>query len=191
MASNGFSNFNCQDKKGWTALHRAAAFGTAEDVRTLNRMGAALEIRTKNLSWTPVFTAAFYNNLETLLEIIKIDPPDKREADLRGWTLLHVAIGAGSFDVIPELLRRGCDPEALSNATSHSVPEVFIDTAITPGDIARACGKEAYSKWREFLIDAGHAAGQEPNSIDWNVESVSTLQFGGCECCEQWNEALR
>jgi ankyrin repeat protein len=191
MASNGFSNFNAQDSEGWAALHRAAAFGTAEDLRALCRMGASLEIRTNNLAWTPVFTAVCYNNLETLQEIIKIEPPDKDKTDLRGWTLLHVAIGAGSFDVIPELLRLGCDPAALSNATSHSVPEIFIDTAVTPGDIAKACGKEVYTKWAQLLVNAGHSSGEEPDSVDWDTESANNLQFGGCECCEQWNKALR
>lgn len=84
MASNGFSNFNSQDDKGWAAIHRAAAFGTAEDVRALSRMGASLEIRTHNLYWTPIFAAVCYNNIETLLEIIKIEPLDKHDVDLRG-----------------------------------------------------------------------------------------------------------
>jgi ankyrin repeat protein len=187
MASNGFSNFNSQDDKGWTAIHRAAAFGTAEDVRALSRIGAALDIRTHNLGWTPIFTAVCYSNVETLLEIIKIEPLDKHEADLRGWTLLHVAVGVGSFDVIPDLLRLGCDPAALSNATGHSVPQVFIDIAITPGDIAKACGKEVHDKWTQLLVNAGFATGEELDSIDWDIETTN-LQFGGCECCERWSK---
>ena len=156
-------------------------------MRTLNRMGAALGVRTNNLWWTPVFTAVCYNNLETLLEIMTIQPPDKGEADLRGWTLLHIAIGAGSFDVIPELLRLGCDPKAVSNATSHTVPEMFVDRAVTPDDIARACGEETYGKWSQLLTNAGIAIAEDGEAIEWDSESPN-LEFGGCECCDKWCE---
>lgn len=187
MASNGFSNFNAQDRKGWTAIHRAAAFGTTEDIRALSRMGAALDIRTNNLSWTPVFAAVCYNNLETLQAILEIEPPDKDATDLRGWTLLHVAVGAGSFDVIPELLRLGCNVMSLSTATSQSVPDVFVDKAITPDDIAKACGKEVYSRWSQLLLNEGLSPSEEPEDVEWDAGSIN-LNFGGCECCEEWTK---
>jgi ankyrin repeat protein len=44
-----FNNFNAKDGAGWTVMHRAAAWGNADHIKSLIRRGASLDIRTSNV----------------------------------------------------------------------------------------------------------------------------------------------
>lgn len=188
LACNSFSHFNAQDTDGWTVLHRAAAWGTAADVRVLLQMKASTSLRTSRLNWTPLFCAVCYKNMHTLRELWDEgdDAQLKEQQDLRGWNLLHVAAGYANFEAVPFLLERGVDLHKVSKATSRFVPMPLRDKCVTPTEVARSCGEKLYAKWVKALRDAGHEVSLEPAEIDWDSEEV-TGGLGFCECCESWN----
>ncbi|KAF2177670.1 ankyrin [Zopfia rhizophila CBS 207.26] len=102
LACNSFSNFNAQVNMGWSALHRAAAFGTLADVKKLVQIKASINCRTHNLNWIPLFCAMCFRNLDTLQELWKLhdEPKLKYQHDHRGWNPLHVATGVGNFEAV-------------------------------------------------------------------------------------------
>jgi hypothetical protein len=191
LANNSFSNFNAQDKDGWTALHRAAAWGTSADVRVLVQMKASIESRTSMLDWTPDFVAVCYKNLDTLQELWNShgDANFKDHQDFRGWNLLHMAAGYGNYDAVPFLIERGVSLEATSKATSRSVPYALRGRCVTPNEVARCCGEEAYGKWAQALRIVGREVDVRPEDIDWSVEGV-VESLGCCECCNNWNTSI-
>jgi hypothetical protein len=188
LVCNSFSQFDAQDKKGWTVLHRAAAWGTSTDVKKLIQMRASVDRRTYKLDWTPLFCAVAYNNLDTLqalLDVLSVsDVGDQRDA--RGWNLLHVAAGYGNIAAIPGLLERGVDIEALSKATSRFVPPAIRDRCVTPAEVARSCGEQTYVHWTAAVEAAGRNVDVRPDAVDWSLEYAGG-RLGECECCDTWN----
>src|SRR5882757_7830454 len=83
-----FDNFNAQDGAGWTIMHRAAAWGNADHIKSLLTRGATLDIRMSNLGWTPIFCAVQFNNLSTFAEVVQNQPHFLAATGARGWTLL-------------------------------------------------------------------------------------------------------
>ncbi|KAJ4305582.1 hypothetical protein N0V90_001113 [Kalmusia sp. IMI 367209] len=138
LSSNFFSNFNGQDKDGWSVLHRVATFGTAADVRTLTQLKASVDSQTHNLHWTPIFCAVCFGNMGTLEELRRLydDPSLKDRMDIRGWNFLHVAAGAGNSEAIPFLLEKGVDLKATSKARSRSIPPALRNKSVTPSEVA-------------------------------------------------------
>jgi hypothetical protein len=165
-------------------LHRAAAYGTAADVRALVSVGTSTETRTSRLTWTPVCCAVCYGNTDTLQEPLRFEN-DVHQVDFRGWNLLHLAAGYGTFDAVPLLIERGVDLHALSDATSKYVPPLLRGKCFSPGDVARNCGREAYAKWVQAVEAAGQAVDVQCGDIDWDVEDKDG-RFGKCECCDGW-----
>ncbi|KAF2810704.1 ankyrin [Mytilinidion resinicola] len=178
LACNSFSIFDAQDDCGWTALHRAAAFGTHEDVRSLLRLQASVDVRTYNLEWTPLFCAVCFGNLETMQELWSCYDNPGQTRDLREWNLLHVAAGAGRFNVMPFLLKNGVDPQAVSQATSRFVPPSLVDRSVTPSDVAKSCGEDSYRKWTEIPKTTGFKSKVSPIDIDWSLEEMQG-RYGG------------
>jgi hypothetical protein len=185
LGGNSFKLFDVQDSCGWTALHRAAAFGTREDVNALLRMKASIDVLTYNLEWTPLFCAVCFGNIGAMHELWGCYENPSAMTDLRGWNLLHIAAGAGKFGAIPFLLEQGVDAKAMSKATSRLVPPPLEGRSVTPNVVAKACGEDAYEKWCEVLISNGNMADMAPVDIDWG-NGDGEVGYGGCECCEQW-----
>jgi ankyrin repeat protein len=107
-----------------TSHNPAAAWGTAADVRRLLQMNASAESRTYKLAWTPLFCAVCFKNIGTLQELWN-DGDElevKEQQDVRGWNLLHVAVGYGKFEAVPYLLEQGVSLEAISKPASRLVP---------------------------------------------------------------------
>lgn len=156
LISRGFANINVQSIEGWTALHRAAAHGTAEDVRHLLFHHADVSLRTGKLLWPPIFCAVRCGNVETLEELASAEPQGiSNLADIRGWTLLHLAVNHGNFQVIPFLLKAGLDPLALSIADTKFVDLELRGRRLTPGDLAKYHGLEMLMKYHETLQKFG------------------------------------
>jgi ankyrin repeat protein len=185
LACNSFQNFDAQDARGWTALHRAAAFGTLDDVKALLLMKASIDVRTHNLQWTPLFCAVCFSNLETAQELWTCYNDPSQMKDLRGWNLLHVAAAAGNFEAVPFLLKKGVDLNGVSQATSRFVPASLANLSVKPSYIARNCGEESYGAWCEVLRSEGYEPDVSPSTIDWTQEEYGE-KFGGCEYCETW-----
>jgi ankyrin repeat protein len=185
LACGSFGNFDAQDECGWTALHRAAAFGTLEDVRALLRLQASIDVQTYNLNWTPLFCAVCFGNLEIIQDLWPCYKNPSQVKDLRGWNLLHVAAGAGRFKIMPFLLEKGVDLLSVSHSTSRFVPLALVDLNVTPGDVAKSCGEGSYNKWTEVLRTTSFQSEVIPMEIDWSLEEMQG-RHGGCECCETW-----
>lgn len=149
--------FGCH---GWTALHRAAAFGTAEDVEVLIRYGADPCICTEGLDWSPLYYSAFFSNEPTLRELMSSSHcPDINSSDVRGWTPLHVAAACGVATILSSLLELGADPYRLTKPTSFHVPEALQGKVLMPLDIAEGTGQEQRDVYVKALCAAGFEIG--------------------------------
>jgi ankyrin repeat protein len=151
-----FDNFNAQDGAGWTIMHRAAAWGNADHVKSLLARGATLDARMSNLGWTPIFCAVQFNNLSTFSEIVQNQPGFLAATDARGWTLLHVAVNASRLEMIQLLIELGADPHALSFPTASYIPEGMRNLSLTPGDIANIRGSTVLAAYLGALAASGH-----------------------------------
>jgi ankyrin repeat protein len=185
LASHSFENFDGQDECGWTALHRAASWGSRADVQTLLQMKASVDVPTYNLGWSPLFCAVCFGNLEALEELWPHYEDPSQAEDLRHWNLLHVAAGAGKLDVVRFLLGKGVDLDAVSQATRKFVPPALSGIAATPSQVARSCGGEFYSTWCESLVSMGREPDVPFTDVDWTLEKHAG-NHGGCECCTVW-----
>lgn len=47
LSAATFSEFDIQDIDGWSAIHRAAAYGTADDITALVGRGSSVTLQTK------------------------------------------------------------------------------------------------------------------------------------------------
>lgn len=157
LLAASFDSFDGQDKQGWTLLHRAAAYGNGQDVKSLVKYSySSLRTQTTGLSWTPIFFAVQFGNLLTFNELKQHYQDLLIVTDVRKWTLLHIAVNAKQFEMIRLLISLGADPHARSIATQYRVSEDLKDISVTPGDIARLRGKEVLASYTNFLRRAGH-----------------------------------
>jgi ankyrin repeat protein len=101
------------DDEGWGLMHRAAIFGTPEDVLMLMRFGVDPYQTIGNFGWTVLHNVVHYGIVDVFLalapyyEHMGFDLPD-----LRGWTLLHIAAAEGHDQIIHHLLLRGANADA-------------------------------------------------------------------------------
>lgn len=172
LISHGFANVNVQSVEGWSGLHRAAAYGSAEDVRHLLYYKADTTLRTCKLLWTPIFCSVRFGNQDTLRELAGVEGSFiKRLVDIRGWSLLHIAVDYGSFQVIPFLLKAGLDPHAYSCASDRSLPPELQGRRLTSIDIAEYHGPERVEKYHDVLRLAGlETVLDEEGDIFWPAE---------------------
>lgn len=187
LASHSFSQFNSQDAYGWTVLHRAAAWGTADDVNTLLDLGTVQSFRSRKLRWTPLICAVAHKNINTLHALCDrtADRDVCEEQDIRRWNLLHIAVGYGNLEAIPYLLKKGVDPDAKSTCTSSHVPLMVRERSVTPGEMARVFGETTYREWINALDAEGCTNIGRAEQIDWVMEGTNET-FGECKCCDSW-----
>ncbi|EKX32398.1 hypothetical protein GUITHDRAFT_82333, partial [Guillardia theta CCMP2712] len=71
---------DCSDREGWTALHKAAANGKADILRSLLAQGSNVNAQTKN-GRTPLYLAAVDGNEECVMLLLAndADPGIKNE----------------------------------------------------------------------------------------------------------------
>lgn len=166
LSAASFSDFDVQDQEGWSGTHRAAAFGTAEDISALTRMRASLTLQTTKLLWVPIFCAVQFGNVATFTELIKCHTTDLLVmTDVRKWTLLHVAVNAKRFEIMRVLISLGADPHAQSLATEFLVPENMKGLALTPGDISKLQGCDAFAAYIKALRGGGHELEVRSNDL--------------------------
>ena len=149
LIMNGDCDLNAVGCFNWTALHRAAAFGTPTDVSFLVQKGAKTSIFTEGLRWSPLHYAAFFGNDPVLCEMTKpqygvnIDQPD-----IRGWSPLHIGVYGENWTTVATLLRLGASPNARITPTTFHVPAKLKSCSFTPEDIAKTMGPIA---WRAYI----------------------------------------
>lgn len=153
---NGQCDLGAYGCHNWTALHRAAALGTAEDVEVLIQYGAEPGICIEKIEWSPLYYSILYRNEQTLRALINSSRGiDINFSDARGWTPLHVAAMYGVTNILASLLEFGADPYRLTKPTSLHVPEALQGKILTPLDVA----KESGQKQCDVCLKALHAAG--------------------------------
>jgi ankyrin repeat protein len=175
LSSATFSEFDIQDIDGWSAMHRAAAFGTGEDIAALVKRGSSVSLLTW-MNWMPIRCAVRFENIDTFLELVKyLQPSFVEEKDVRGWTLLHEAASMGSSSMLQLILQYGADPHATSIATSYIIPEGLENRRLTPADVARNKGEDAYKIYIEALNKAGFditiPEDDDESDVFWPAES--------------------
>ncbi|KAL5317849.1 hypothetical protein ACEPPN_014949 [Leptodophora sp. 'Broadleaf-Isolate-01'] len=156
LSSASFTDFNTQDVEGCTCMHRAAAYGHAEDIRLLLKLNASTTVQTVKVCWTPIFCAVHFGNISTFDELRRIHTDFLDLRDVRRWTLLHVAVNAKWLDMIAYLIALGADPHAGSLATQFLVPGGLKGRSVTPGDIAILRGDKVLARYVEALVSCGH-----------------------------------
>lgn len=156
LNTDGQCNLGAFGCHKWTALHRAAAFGTAEDVEVLIRYGAEPCICTEGLEWSPPYYSTFHSNELTLRELMSSSYGlDINSSDVRGWTLLHVAAARGAANILASLLELGADPYRLTKSTSFHVPKALEGKILTPLDVAKGFGQKHHDVYVTALQAAG------------------------------------
>jgi ankyrin repeat protein len=103
------------DVDGWGVIHRAAIFGTVEDVQTLisKRVDPLQEIG--DIGWTTINLVVYYGRYDVFLTLLPYyDPKMFNLPDKTGWTLLHIAAAEGREDIIRHLLQLGVDHNAFT-----------------------------------------------------------------------------
>ncbi|KAH8651856.1 ankyrin repeat-containing domain protein [Tricladium varicosporioides] len=156
ISAASFSDFDAQDGDGWTAMHRAAAFGNANQIRSLIARGASPKIQTRNLMWTPIFCAVQFNNMSTFEELTRHQPNFLTATDVRKWTLLHLAVESKRLNIMRLLIDLGADPRACSFPTCFFIPDDLNGLSLLPGDIARIRGTHILSTYLDALAVKGH-----------------------------------
>lgn len=147
-----FTSINIQDADGWTSLHRAAAFGLADDIETLIKFGASTSILNDRLEWTPPFCAVQFGNVSTFTTLQKYtDSAVLEQNDARGWTMLHVAANTGNLEMMTLLLQAGADPLALTEPSEKLVPPGLEGRTLSVAQIARNKGEEAATAFVKAL----------------------------------------
>ena len=82
-------------------MHRAAIFGTSEDVLMLIRFDVDPYQTIGNLGWTVLRSVVYYGVIDVFLALVPyyehmgFDLPH-----LRGWNLLHIAAAEGHEQII-------------------------------------------------------------------------------------------
>lgn len=174
LCAKSFSDFDVQDQFGTTALHRAASWGTAEDVRLLLQAGASPSIFDNARGWTAVFDAVSEKNPNTLRELTKhMIPGTPSAVDFRGWTLLPIAIETGDLEIMRLVLELGVDPHylvKLGTSDNASFDEV------TPVEFSQQIGPEVHKTFLTALqlvgFDVSTAPDDQYDSFDDDGEGA-------------------
>ena len=137
-----FAEWNQTDPSGWTPCHRAAAYGTGEDIYSLHCKGGNMRGYTTDDLWGPLTCAVWKDNESTFDVLVGLfDAVEVRDVrDSNGWTLLHLAAENGSRHMIKTLLDLGVDPKALTVPPQEWLPEKLVWEKLTAEAIAREYG---------------------------------------------------
>jgi ankyrin repeat protein len=153
MAQSDDMEVDVTDKWGWAVIHRAAAFGTGEDVEVLISLGASIHAYTLPLRWDAIVYAVEYGNFDTFSVLVRhLDSINITKAiDERGWTLLHIAASAGHDQIVRHILSLGADPYALSKPFMSHMPEFLFHRRCTPEDVAKAQSAERRDRYLQAV----------------------------------------
>ncbi len=137
---------DCEDLRGWTALHRAAASGSVEMAPLLLDYGALVDARNAQ-GFTPLHTAAASNRAEVAEVLINHGAALNAPSDA-GDTPLHWAAGHNAIDVAELLLKQGADVNAKDKdgATPLHMAAARGDSAMIELLIARGANLRAKTR---------------------------------------------
>ncbi|KAI0881479.1 ankyrin [Annulohypoxylon maeteangense] len=180
-----------KDGRGWTSLHRCAAFGNADDIRFLNRIGASAfsDRYITNDGYSPIHVAAVTNNVSTLEELFEIRrtqlPPQIQKkgitdildlVDTKGWTPLHLAAYSGSVSTLKWLLLNGANPHCTTYRTADWFPEGHEGEAFEVADLVLLSKGNCLEAFIETLRKMEYDVTTDGNDIYWLSADQSTSQ---------------
>jgi ankyrin repeat protein len=140
------------DIEGWGLMHRAAIFGTPEDVLMLIRFGVDPCQQIGDYGWMVLHNVVYYGIVDVFLvllpyyEHLGIELPDHR-----GWTLLHIAAGEGHEEMMYELLQRGADADAITKPAWVDIPDSIRGKCCSIAEVAHASGEDKYSTFARVV----------------------------------------
>ncbi|KAK7213862.1 hypothetical protein V2G26_021040 [Clonostachys chloroleuca] len=176
---------DAKDSVGWTSLHRCAAYGTAQDVRYIHRLGAStcLDQYVTYQGLNPLHIAALNNNavaLEALANLHKLRANTQDDlgstaclldvADFYGWTPLHHAVYRRAKDTTKWLLYNGADPHRETYRTAGWFPVGHEGAALKTGDLAKISGDDCLRDFVENLREVGYDVTIDGEDIFWSSD---------------------
>jgi ankyrin repeat protein len=165
------ANLNFQSCEGWTPLHRAAAYGTGDDIDDMVKRGADVTLRTAGFGWTPAFVAVHFDNTVTCERLLHYSEAGAiRQTDARGWTMLHVAAQLVNPTLITLLISHGADVHATSAPSSTPMPDCTQSYGLTPLEEARASGPDQLHGYILGLQKANVDVHVDLDGVFWPVE---------------------
>lgn len=154
LISDGDCEVGAVGCHNWTALHRAAALGTSDDIRVMMRCGANPQVLVDGLDWSPLHYATIHDNNSAICELLRPEYGiDVNSPDIRGWTPLHIAASLGLSKALHALLKLGADTTRLTKSTSFQVRPIFQGMELTAQKIAERSGPENLGKYLDALND--------------------------------------
>jgi ankyrin repeat protein len=170
-----------RDPEGWTALHRCAAFGTADDVYMLVKLGASsfTDRYITTLSRSPIHIAAHMDNVSTLQALSDLsvnhsvhDGTAQRRAiletaDINGWTPLHLAIYCKAMNTAKWLLDQKVDVHKRTYQTAIWFPKTRKNETFSVMDVAHMAGEKVLKTFSSLLNDAGYDITTDGSDIYW------------------------
>ena len=176
LAEHSILDVEMVDTMGWTALDRAAAFGTADEVQTLLKLGACPFSTRPPLRWNAMQHTVHFGNWSTFSSLMPMFGDDAvRMKDERGWTLLHIAAWSGCERIFRLLLSKGACPYIRSREFSSHMDEKLRGRALTPEEIAKERGPENHGLFQQALEDFGYDRGlvKEEETIFWDAQEYT------------------
>ncbi|KAH0560050.1 hypothetical protein GP486_003429 [Trichoglossum hirsutum] len=144
-------SFRVLDSGGWSALHRAAGLGTAQDISLLVRYGARTNVQVPPLQWTPLHYATILQNGPVISELVSHFNVSVDTQDARGWAPLHIAAWCGAGPTMKLLLDLGANIYSLSKPSVFCVPKSLQNRSFIPYEAARDAGLDQCKAFVEAL----------------------------------------
>ncbi|GBL99074.1 Ankyrin-1 [Araneus ventricosus] len=109
LSHNNFQKaVNARTKKGITSLHLAALQGHINIIEILLQAGAKVGCKTSN-NRTPLELAITRGHLHVVKYFLDQNVQGVNDRNSKGYTLLHIAAGAGKLDIVEYLLNKGAN----------------------------------------------------------------------------------
>ena len=144
---------NLPNKRGLTALHKAAINNQAASAVTLIERGAIVDAVEPKHGRTPLMLAAFYGS-QTCLEVLLDKDASTLEARAsNGWPCIFFAASQGQCEIVEALLAWDGFPRALS-AKAEDGTSVLDLARSTLGELKRRAKSKAAKPSAGFALDA-------------------------------------
>lgn len=148
---------NVYDKDGWSVMHRAAIYGTSQDVSTLVQLGVDPFSVTRSKEKNPAddniheYSVLQHVVLDGLTDMVKVLLPIYRErfgnvdlANEQGWTLLHMAVQEQHLPIVRMLVENGADVWAKTEPTLIARVSDRKVRRCTPFSLAKSSGRSFF-----------------------------------------------
>ncbi|KAK5955593.1 hypothetical protein OHC33_003234 [Knufia fluminis] len=174
------------DSDGWKAMHRAACFGTADDVELLIMFGLdpfarirSTEEETECNRWTVLHVAVWYGAQASvkLLSSQYVCGPGIDIMDDNGYTPLHLAILRKRLDIAAILLQHGADSSRKTHVVWPTEASEAVGARYNAVMLAAEAGRGFQQEFGALLTVKSHVPvvlRAEPRRDGTTVKEVAT-----------------